>query len=56
MTPVAAEGCALCDAPRRGHGQRWVRVVGYHAWVAPSKAQIATRIRLRFAMKGRMPR
>lgn len=56
MTPIAAEGCRWCDVPYRDHGQRWRQGVGFHGWVAPTKALIAARIRRRFIAKGWLPR
>jgi hypothetical protein len=56
VKPTAAEGCAWCDVPRRDHCQRWHMGIGFHGWVAPSKSQIAARIRRRFQAKGWLPR
>ena len=56
MKPILAESYAWCDTPRRGHGNRWHMGLGLHVWVAPSKAQIATRIRRRYELAGRLPR
>ena len=54
-TIVQAEACAWCDVPYREHVQLWHPAIGWHGWVAPSKALIASRIRQRFRAKGWLP-
>lgn len=49
---VPPEGCHHCGVERRDHGQRWVAGVGWHAWVEPSREQIATRLRARLTAGG----
>lgn len=55
MKLPTAESCAECGIGQRGHGQRWVMGAGLHGYVAPSKQQIAARIRRRMQYAGRLP-
>ena len=49
---ATAESCAACDVPQREHCQRWTPAAGWHGWIAPDRALIAARIRVRYQAKG----
>lgn len=44
---VEPSACTWCGIARRGHGKQFADAVGWHAWAAPSDAQILARMRAR---------
>lgn len=32
---IDPKGCHYCDSPRKGHGRRYVQVIGFHNWTKP---------------------
>lgn len=52
-TPTPALGCRWCGVEQRGHGQRWMPGMGFHVWDEPTREQVRTRMRDRYAGKVR---
>ncbi|RKN61908.1 hypothetical protein D7231_32065 [Streptomyces klenkii] len=44
-------GCRWCGIPKRPHARRWTAAAGWHAWQAPTDAQILARMRARRARR-----
>lgn len=49
--PPVPSGCRWCGIEHRRHAGRWSAAVGWHAWNAPTSAQVLARMRARRAAR-----
>lgn len=45
--PPNPDGCRWCGEDHGNHGRQWVRSVGVHQWVEPTRAQRLARMTAR---------